>query len=285
MDDQLKRAHQQLSYLTTLTHGKSLKNAYLICDIYGGVHEANECDQNISHEQVSLSGGEIYDDPYIMKIYQNKDIPQWGNYIKDEGEVDLHWVFRSKFKDDMTNFMMKKEHHLNGLREMLDHQKTNTHEQFYQVFTTLRRKTSLNDPAMAITTRSGTTTHNPPYLASHTSPLPHEQAINDEIRSEEPLVNHVFSHPRHEVEPLEWREPENHLKPSIQEPPKLELKELLEHLEKLKDATQKDHFPLSFIDNMLKRLAGHEYYCFLDGFSGYFQILIAPKDQEKTTFT
>ncbi|GJY72149.1 retrovirus-related pol polyprotein from transposon 17.6 [Tanacetum coccineum] len=36
---------------------------------------------------------------------------------------------------------------------------------------------------------------------------------------------------------------------------------------------------------MLERLAGHEYYCFLDGFSGYFQIPIAPQDQEKTTFT
>nr|GFB94494.1 reverse transcriptase domain-containing protein [Tanacetum cinerariifolium] len=29
----------------------------------------------------------------------------------------------------------------------------------------------------------------------------------------------------------------------------------------------------------------NEYYCFLDGFSGYFQIPIDPKDQEKTTFT
>ena len=36
---------------------------------------------------------------------------------------------------------------------------------------------------------------------------------------------------------------------------------------------------------MLDRLAGHEYYCFLDGYSGYNQIAIAPKDQEKTTFT
>ncbi|GKE81613.1 RNA-directed DNA polymerase [Tanacetum coccineum] len=36
---------------------------------------------------------------------------------------------------------------------------------------------------------------------------------------------------------------------------------------------------------MLERLAGHEYYCFLDGFLGYFQIPIAPEDQEKTTFT
>ena len=36
---------------------------------------------------------------------------------------------------------------------------------------------------------------------------------------------------------------------------------------------------------MLERLAGHFYYCFLDGYSGYFQIAIAPEDQEKTTFT
>ena len=49
--------------------------------------------------------------------------------------------------------------------------------------------------------------------------------------------------------------------------------------------TRKDHFPLPFIDQMLERLAGHAYYCFLDGYSGYNQILIAPEDQEKTTFT
>ncbi|GJS31381.1 reverse transcriptase domain-containing protein [Tanacetum coccineum] len=55
--------------------------------------------------------------------------------------------------------------------------------------------------------------------------------------------------------------------------------------QKLKEATRKDHFPLPFIDQMLKRLAGNEYYCFLDGFSGYFQIPIDPHDQEKTTFT
>ncbi|GKB38294.1 reverse transcriptase domain-containing protein [Tanacetum coccineum] len=54
--------------------------------------------------------------------------------------------------------------------------------------------------------------------------------------------------------------------------------------QKLNEATRKDHFPLPFIDQMLKRLAGNEYYCFLDGFSGYFQISIDPHDQEKTTF-
>ncbi|GKE61437.1 reverse transcriptase domain-containing protein [Tanacetum coccineum] len=54
---------------------------------------------------------------------------------------------------------------------------------------------------------------------------------------------------------------------------------------KLNDATRNDHFPLPFIDQMLEQLSGNEYYCFLDGFSGFFQISIAPEDQEKTTFT
>ncbi|GJY42204.1 reverse transcriptase domain-containing protein [Tanacetum coccineum] len=54
---------------------------------------------------------------------------------------------------------------------------------------------------------------------------------------------------------------------------------------KLNEATRKDHFPLPFMDQMLERLVGNEYYCFLDGFSGYFQIPIDPHDQEKTTFT
>ncbi|GJS42720.1 reverse transcriptase domain-containing protein [Tanacetum coccineum] len=54
---------------------------------------------------------------------------------------------------------------------------------------------------------------------------------------------------------------------------------------KLNEATRKDHFPLPFMDQMLERLVGNQFYCFLDGISGYFQIPIDPKDQEKTTFT
>ncbi|GJW21411.1 reverse transcriptase domain-containing protein [Tanacetum coccineum] len=101
-------------------------------------------------------------------------------------------------------------------------------------------------------------------------------------------------------------------KSSIDEPLEVKLKDLPPHLEyaflednnmlpviiakdlsidektaliKLNEATRKDHFPLPFMDQMLERLAGNEYYCFLNGFSGYFQILIDPKDQENTTFT
>jgi hypothetical protein len=54
---------------------------------------------------------------------------------------------------------------------------------------------------------------------------------------------------------------------------------------KLNSATRKDHFPLPFIDQILERLAGQSYYCFLDGYSGYNQVAVYPEDQEKTTFT
>ena len=43
-------------------------------------------------------------------------------------------------------------------------------------------------------------------------------------------------------------------------------------------------FPLLFTDGVLNEVAGHEIYCFLDGFSGYNQIRMHPDEQEKTMF-
>nr|GEU51605.1 reverse transcriptase domain-containing protein [Tanacetum cinerariifolium] len=54
---------------------------------------------------------------------------------------------------------------------------------------------------------------------------------------------------------------------------------------KLNEATAKDHFLFPFMDQMLERLTGNKYFCFLDSFSRYFKIPIDPNDQEKTTFT
>jgi hypothetical protein len=47
---------------------------------------------------------------------------------------------------------------------------------------------------------------------------------------------------------------------------------------KLNTATRKDHFPLPFIDQMVERLAGHKYYCFLDGYSRYNQVPVDSED-------
>ena len=54
---------------------------------------------------------------------------------------------------------------------------------------------------------------------------------------------------------------------------------------KLNSWTEKDHFPMPFMDQMLDRLAGNVRYYFLDGYSGYKQVSFAPEDQEKTTIT
>lgn len=43
--------------------------------------------------------------------------------------------------------------------------------------------------------------------------------------------------------------------------------------------TEKDNFDMSFLDQILNRLVGKGWYCFIDGYSGYNQITIAPKDQ------
>ncbi|GJY08341.1 hypothetical protein Tco_0375395 [Tanacetum coccineum] len=63
----LKRACNQISYLETPARKVGLKTPYLIYDYCGGSHEADECKQNDPAEQACLSGGDIYDDPSLMR--------------------------------------------------------------------------------------------------------------------------------------------------------------------------------------------------------------------------
>jgi len=53
---------------------------------------------------------------------------------------------------------------------------------------------------------------------------------------------------------------------------------------RLNQANQKDHFPLSFIDQMLEGLARHSFFYYWDEYFGFFYIPIHPGNQEKTTF-
>ena len=55
--------------------------------------------------------------------------------------------------------------------------------------------------------------------------------------------------------------------------------------QKLNSAPKKDLFPVLFIDQILERLVGSSYFCFLDRDLGYNQIAIHLDDQEKITFT
>lgn len=54
---------------------------------------------------------------------------------------------------------------------------------------------------------------------------------------------------------------------------------------KLNETKKKDHFSLPLIDQMLDRLAGKKFFCFLNDYSGYNHIKIATKDQHKIMFT
>ncbi|KAI5418329.1 hypothetical protein KIW84_042828 [Lathyrus oleraceus] len=52
----------------------------------------------------------------------------------------------------------------------------------------------------------------------------------------------------------------------------------------LNKASPKDDFPLPHIDMLVNNTAKFNVFSFLDGFSGYIQIKMAPEDMEKTTF-
>ena len=76
----------------------------------------------------------------------------------------------------------------------------------------------------------------------------------------------------------------NWLFPTVVVPKKNEKLRVCVDYRKLNAITIKGAFPLPFTHLMLDQVAGHEMYSFMDGYSGYNQLAIAPKDREKTTF-
>ncbi|GKE53013.1 hypothetical protein Tco_1488169 [Tanacetum coccineum] len=166
--ERLKRACNQISYLKTPTREVGLKNPYLICDYCGGSHEADECKQTNLAEQVCLSGGDIYDDPSLLRFYQNNDTPPWGNNKnKEKGEDGPEWIDRSKFEDELANFMLEKKSQVKGIGDMLDQHRKELHEQFSQILSTIRESETPEPeaPTFVITTRSIISTQDPPLPA------------------------------------------------------------------------------------------------------------------------
>ncbi|GJU82264.1 hypothetical protein Tco_1284629 [Tanacetum coccineum] len=118
----LKRACRQISHLETPNHEIGLRNPYLICDICGRAHEADECDQN-------------------------NPIEQGKSRRRGEGESSPDWVIRSKFKDKLSDFMLGKKFHKNGLGEMLNQHHKGIHEQFSQILSALEKNKTPNPDA------------------------------------------------------------------------------------------------------------------------------------------
>ena len=53
----------------------------------------------------------------------------------------------------------------------------------------------------------------------------------------------------------------------------------------LNKCSKKDNYPLPNMENLLQRVSGDSVMSFLDGFSGYNQVVVHPDAQEKTVFT
>ncbi|GJS40645.1 hypothetical protein Tco_0565688 [Tanacetum coccineum] len=95
---------------------------------------------------------------------------------KEKGEDGPKWVVQNKFEDELANFMLEKKFHTNGIREMLGQHRKEMHEQFSQIFSTIRESKfpKSEAPTFAITTRSGINTRDPPFpTQSQSTPTNH----------------------------------------------------------------------------------------------------------------
>jgi hypothetical protein len=97
--------------------------------------------------------------------------------------------------------------------------------------------------------------------------------LKDIVKEElQKLLNVNFIYP---ISDSQW------VSPLVIVPKKNEKWRICVDYRELNKATQKDHFPFPFIDQVLDALLGKNFFSFLDGFNGYNQIHIAPEDQEK----
>ncbi|GJT55178.1 hypothetical protein Tco_0990232 [Tanacetum coccineum] len=111
--------------------------------------------------------GRIVDSRDIW-FYQNDDTPPRGNNKrKEKGEDGLEWTIRSRFEDELANFMLEKKSHTKGIGEILDQHRKELHEQLSQILSTIRKSKTPEPeaPTFAITTRSGVNTQDPSFPA------------------------------------------------------------------------------------------------------------------------
>ena len=82
----------------------------------------------------------------------------------------------------------------------------------------------------------------------------------------------------YEIEHTNW------VSPTVVVPKKNGKLQVCVNLKQVNAATIRDNYPLPIMDHVIERVAGNAAYSFLDGFFGYNQVSIDPKDQHKTSF-
>nr|GEW97219.1 hypothetical protein [Tanacetum cinerariifolium] len=109
-EGRMKKAQEQLSYLTTPIRKKTLRNLYPICNICESAHEANECDLKSPANKYACLEETSTTTPSILRFYQNNDIPPWGNVQqRADGEEGLEGIINEEPKGEETTTMKIKE--------------------------------------------------------------------------------------------------------------------------------------------------------------------------------
>ncbi|GJY33853.1 reverse transcriptase domain-containing protein [Tanacetum coccineum] len=269
----LKRVCHQISYLKTPTREVGLKTHYLICDYCGGSHEADECKQLSQAKQIEDEEEEDSNKALVVSFYPRTEQVEPLEWKAPENRLKPSSVEPPKLElkelPEHLEYAFLRE---NNQLPVVISSALSTDEKTRLLEVLRNHKRAI---AWSITDIKGI----------DSSFCTHKILMEDEFR---PSVQ-----PQRRVNPnIKEIIPKNGGMTVV----KNKKDELIPQqtitgwhvgidCRKLNNVTRKDHFPLPFIDQMLERLAGHEYYSFLDGFSRYFQIPIAPEDQEKTTFT
>ncbi|GJR86747.1 DNA-directed DNA polymerase [Tanacetum coccineum] len=105
-----------------------------------------------------------------------------------KGEDGPEWVVRSKFEDELANFMLEKNSHTKGIGDILDQHRKEMHEKFSQILSTIGKRETLKPeaPTFAITNRSGVSTRDPfsrPLQNRHLPTTLKEQPKRKDLRA------------------------------------------------------------------------------------------------------
>ena len=158
-----------------------------------------ECGDDTTTEQACLSSHDIFGDPSLLTFYQNNDFTPWGNLVRSEEKGEgPNFKVRSTFEDDLGHFTLEKSLQLKGLDNLITSQQNDWRTKFAELNATLdclgKPQVDQKDPLLAITTRAGTTTKDPPYPTQQsnvTEPdTPHEEegSVNDGTSEQPPPV-------------------------------------------------------------------------------------------------